>query len=252
VRQYFSFVFKLYISLPSKSKLKQYQQLHSKKFRQKYGLFVVEGLKSVNELAASDWPLETILCTPAFLERYGDKIEFEFDLISSEEFALTSHLANPQEILAIAQITERNTPVSDWQIALDGINDPGNLGTIIRIADWYGINTIYCSSNTVDFYNSKVIQSTMGSFLRVNVIHGDLTELLADKEVYATLLDGENIRTLAKPAGGVLLIGNEANGIEKDTLETLKHTPITIPGNGNTESLNAAMATAICCERLIG
>jgi TrmH family RNA methyltransferase len=252
VRQYFSFVFKLYISLPSKSKLKQYQQLHSKKFRQKYGLFVVEGLKSVNELAASDWPLETILCTPAFLERYGEKIDFPFDLISSEELDLISHLANPQEILAIAQITERNTPVSDWQIALDGVNDPGNLGTIIRIADWYGINTIYCSSNTVDFYNSKVIQSTMGSFLRVNVIHGNLAQLLMGKDVYATLLDGENIRTLAKPSGGVLLIGNEANGIEKDTLETVQHTPITIPGNGNTESLNAAMATAICCERLIG
>ncbi|MDC1519115.1 RNA methyltransferase, partial [bacterium] len=137
-------------------------------------------------------------------------------------------------------------------VALDGINDPGNLGTIIRIADWYGINTIYCSSNTVDFYNSKVIQSTMGSFLRVNVIQGDLTELLAGKDVYATLLDGENIRTLAKPTGGVLLIGNEANGIEKETLNNVKHTPITIPGNGNTESLNAAMATAICCERLIG
>jgi TrmH family RNA methyltransferase len=238
--------------LASKAKLKQYQQLQSKKFRQKYGLFVVEGLKSVNELAASDWPLETILCTPAFLERYGDKMEFEFDLISSEEFALTSHLANPQEVLAIAKIVERDTPASNWQIALDGINDPGNLGTIIRIADWYGINTIYCSSNTVDFYNSKVIQSSMGSFLRVNVIHGDLTELLADKEVYATLLDGENIRTLTKPAGGVLLIGNEANGIEKETLNSVKHTPITIPGNGNTESLNAAMATAICCERLIG
>jgi TrmH family RNA methyltransferase len=236
----------------SKAKLKQYQQLQSKKFRQKYGLFVVEGLKSVNELAASDWPLETILCTPAFLERYGDKMEFEFDLISSEEFALTSHLANPQEVLAIAQIIERDTPVSNWQIALDGINDPGNLGTIIRIADWYGINTIYCSSNTVEFYNSKVIQSTMGSFLRVNVIHGNLTELLADKDVYATLLDGENIRTLPKPQSGVLLIGNEANGIEKDTLETVQHTPITIPGNGNTESLNAAMATAICCERLMG
>jgi TrmH family RNA methyltransferase len=236
----------------SKAKLKQYQQLQSKKFRQKYGLFVVEGLKSVNELAASDWPLETILCTPAFLERYGDKMEFKFDLISSEEFALTSHLANPQEVLAIAQIVERDTPVSNWQIALDGINDPGNLGTIIRIADWYGINTIYCSSNTVEFYNSKVIQSTMGSFLRVNVIHGDLTELLADKDVYATLLDGENIRTIPKPKSGVLLIGNEANGIENETLKTVKHTPITIPGNGNTESLNAAMATAICCERLIG
>jgi TrmH family RNA methyltransferase len=236
----------------SKAKLKQYQQLQSKKFRQKYGLFVVEGLKSVNELAASDWPLETILCTPAFLERYGDKMEFKFDLISSEEFALTSHLANPQEVLAIAQIVERDTPVSNWQIALDGINDPGNLGTIIRIADWYGINTIYCSSNTVEFYNSKVIQSTMGSFLRVNVIHGDLTELLAGKDVYATLLDGENIRTIPKPKSGVLLIGNEANGIEKETLNNVKHTPITRPGNGNTESLNAAMATAICCERLIG
>jgi TrmH family RNA methyltransferase len=236
----------------SKAKLKQYQQLQSKKFRQKYGLFVVEGLKSINELAASDWPLETILCTPSFLERYGDKMEFKFDLISSEEFAQTSHLANPQEVLAIAQIVERDTPVSDWQIALDGINDPGNLGTIIRIADWYGINTIYCSSNTVDFYNSKVIQSTMGSFLRVNVIYGDLTELLAGKDVYATLLDGENIRTIPKPKSGVLLIGNEANGIENETLETVKHTPITIPGNGNTESLNAAMAAAICCERLIG
>ena len=238
--------------MASKAKLKQYQQLQSKKFRQKYGLFVVEGLKSVNELAASDWPLETILCTPAFLERYGNAMEFEFDLISSEEFALISHLANPQEVLAIAQIVERDTPVSNWQIALDGINDPGNLGTIIRIADWYGINTIYCSSNTVEFYNSKVIQSTMGSFLRVNVIHGDLTELLKDKDVYATLLDGENIRTILKPKSGVLLIGNEANGIEKETLESVKHTPITIPGNGNTESLNAAMATAICCERLMG
>lgn len=238
--------------MASKAKLKQYQQLQSKKFRQKYGLFVVEGLKSVNELAASDWPLETILCTPAFLERYGNTMEFEFDLISSEEFALISHLANPQEVLAIAQIVERDTPVSNWQIALDGINDPGNLGTIIRIADWYGINTIYCSSNTVEFYNSKVIQSTMGSFLRVNVIHGDLTELLKDKDVYATLLDGENIRTILKPKSGVLLIGNEANGIEKETLESVKHTPITIPGNGNTESLNAAMATAICCERLMG
>ncbi len=252
MRQYFSFVFKIYISLPSKAKLKQYQQLHSKKLRQKYGLFVVEGLKSVNELAASDWPLETILCTPTFLERYGETIDFAFDLVSSDELDLISHLANPQEILAIAKITERNTPVSNWQIALDGVNDPGNLGTIIRIADWYGINTIYCSSNTVDFYNSKVIQSTMGSFLRVNVIHGDLAELLAGKDVYATLLNGKNIRSLTKPSGGVLLIGNEANGIEKDTLEAVRHTPITIPGNGNTESLNAAMATAICCERLLG
>jgi|TARA_B110000503_G_C7124914_1_gene404148 RNA methyltransferase, TrmH family len=238
--------------LPSKAKLKLYQQLNSKKFRQKYGLFVVEGLKSVNELTQSNWPVETILCTPAFLERYGEQIDFTFDLISSEEFAATSHLINPQEILAIAKFHDTNLPTSPWQIALDGINDPGNLGTIIRIADWYGINTIYCSENTVEFYNSKVIQSTMGSFLRVKVIEGNLGELLAGKDVYATLLDGKNIRTMDKPTEGVLLIGNEANGIDAATLEAVRHTGITIPGIGHTESLNAAMATAICCERLVG
>ncbi len=251
MRQYFSFVFKLRIKLPSKAKLKLYQQLRSKKFRQKYGLFVVEGLKSVNELTHSSWPVETILCTPAFLERYGDQIDFTFDLISSEEFAATSHLTNPQEILAIAKFHDNQAPTSPWQIALDGINDPGNLGTIIRIADWYGINTIYCSQNTVDFYNSKVIQSTMGSFLRVNVIEGDLSQLLEGKEVFATLLNGKSIRTMDRPTHGVLLIGNEANGIEASTLKAIAHTAITIPGNGHTESLNAAMATAICCERLV-
>jgi TrmH family RNA methyltransferase len=238
--------------VPSKAKLKQYQQLRSKKFRQKYSLFVVEGLKSVNELAASSWPVETILCTPTFLENYGDKITAEFELVSSTEFEAISHLKNPQEILAIAKFHTQDTPESPWQIALDGINDPGNLGTIIRIADWYGINTIYCSSDTVEFYNSKVIQSTMGSFLRVQVIEGELTELLAGKNVYATLLNGENIRSLPSLDNGVLLIGNEANGIKPDLLKTLKHSPITIPGSGYTESLNAAMATAICCERLMG
>ncbi|MDC0468169.1 RNA methyltransferase [Bacteroidia bacterium] len=141
---------------------------------------------------------------------------------------------------------------TSWQIALDGINNPGNLGTIIRIADWYGINTIYCSQNTVDLYNPKVIQSSMGSFLRVQLKHGDLTESLKHKDVYATLLNGENIRKLPTINKGVLLIGNEANGISKSLTDKLDHTPITIPGNIQTESLNAAMATAICCERLLG
>ena len=135
---------------------------------------------------------------------------------------------------------------------MDEINNPGNLGTIIRIADWYGINTIYCSQNTVDLYNPKVIQSSMGSFLRVQLKYGNLQELLNQKEVFATLLDGKNIRTLPKQEQGVLLMGNEANGISKSLVETIKHTAITIPGNIQTESLNAAMATAICCERLLG
>lgn len=236
----------------SKAKLKLYQQLHSKKFRQKYGLFVVEGLKSVNEIAKSTWPVECIVCTPTFLESYGDRLEAEYSLISSEEFSKITHLKNPQEVLAIAQITERELNPSKWQIALDGINDPGNLGTIMRIADWYGINTIYCSKNTVDAYNSKVIQSTMGSFLRVQIISGDLNTLLDQKKVFATLLEGENFRKLDPSEEGVLLIGSEANGISAELLESIPYQGITIPGNPHTESLNAAMATAICCERLLG
>lgn len=236
----------------SKAKLRQYQQLSSKKFRQKYGLFVVEGQKSVSELVASDWPVESILCTSAFLSSYTGVLEDNCKVVSRADFQAISQLKNPQEILAIARHHEIIHNISPWQIALDGINDPGNLGTIIRIADWFGINTIYASEDTVDLYNNKVIQSTMGSFLRVNVIQGDLCDLLVGKTVFATLLNGQNIRNVPSTSGGVLLIGNEANGIKPELLHRLVYTAITIPGSGSTESLNAAMATAICCERLLG
>lgn len=236
----------------SKAKLRQYQQLSSKKLRQKYGLFVVEGQKSVNELVASDWPVESILCTSTFLSNYTGGLEDNFNVVSMVDFLSISQLKNPQEILAIARFHQLRQNSSSWQIALDGINDPGNLGTIIRIADWYGINTIYASEDTVDLYNNKVIQSTMGSFLRVNVIQGNLLSLLAEKTVFATLLNGQNIRSLPPLCGGVLLIGNEANGIKPELLANLCHTAINIPGAGTAESLNAAMATAICCERLVG
>lgn len=235
------------------SKLKQYQQLHSKKFRQKYGLFVVEGLKSVNEIIKSEWMVETILCTTAFLDKHGNDLPFNFELIESKTFNKISTLQNPQEILAIAHIERPNVKKSEWSIALDGINDPGNLGTIIRIADWYGISTIYCSRNSVDVYNPKVIQATMGSFLRVEVVETDLTTALQNKKVYATLLEGENIRKLNNTEkGGIILIGNEANGISKEVLNTISYVPVTIPKIGHAESLNAGIATAICCERLIG
>ncbi|MBT8326252.1 MAG: RNA methyltransferase, partial [Bacteroidia bacterium] len=141
---------------------------------------------------------------------------------------------------------------SNWEIALDTINDPGNLGTIIRIADWYGITKIYCSKNSVDMFNSKTIQASMGSFLRVELVEGNLDELLRNKEVYATLLEGANIRTMDKPQAGVILIGNEANGISKEVLDALNPVAVSIPRIGKAESLNAAIATAICCERLIG
>jgi TrmH family RNA methyltransferase len=239
-------------SLLSKVKIKQYQQLQFKKFRQKYGLFVVEGLKSVNELIQTRWPIESIVCSTSFKGKIESNDSLDLFLVKPKEFETISLQKNPQGILAIAQFHKLNLEETPWQIALENINNPGNLGTIIRIADWYGINTIYCSQDTVDLYNSKVIQSSMGSFLRVQLKYGKLSETLNQKDIYATKLSGKNIRTLPKMDRGVLLIGNEANGISKPLSESLAHTPITIPGNIQTESLNAAMATAICCERLLG
>ncbi len=251
MKQYFRFVFK-FSELPSKAKLKQYQQLHAKKFRQKYGLFVVEGLKSVNELNESDWPVECILCTNSFIEDFGHEINYEYQVVEPEDFYKISNQKNPQEVLAIAKIHKPQTTNSAWQIALDNINDPGNLGTIIRIADWYGITEIFCSPDCVDQFNAKVIQASMGSFLRVKITVGPLAELLATKNVYATLLEGENIRSIPKAESGVLLIGNEANGISAVLLNAINTTAVTIPRVGSAESLNAGIATAICCERLIG
>ena len=239
-------------SLLSKVKIKQYQQLQFKKFRQKYGLFLVEGLKSVNELIQTRWPIESIVCSTSFKGKIESNDSLDLFLVKPKEFETISQQKNPQGILAIAKFHKLNLEETPWQIALENINNPGNLGTIIRIADWYGINTIYCSQDTVDLYNSKVIQSSMGSFLRVQLKYGKLSETLNQKDIYATKLNGKNIRTLPKMDRGVLLIGNEANGISKTLSESLAHTPITIPGNIQTESLNAAMATAICCERLLG
>ena len=239
-------------SLLSKVKIKQYQQLQFKKFRQKYGLFLVEGLKSVNELIQTRWPIESIVCSTSFKGKIESNDSLDLFLVKPKEFETISQQKNPQGILAIAQFHKLNLEETPWQIALENINNPGNLGTIIRIADWYGINTIYCSQDTVDLYNSKVIQSSMGSFLMVQLKYGKLSETLNQKDIYATKLNGKNIRTLPKMDRGVLLIGNEANGISKPLSESLTHTPITIPGNIQTESLNAAMATAICCERLLG
>ncbi|MFY0643097.1 MAG: RNA methyltransferase [Bacteroidia bacterium] len=235
----------------SKNKLKQYHQLASKKFRQKYGLFVVEGLKSVRELVNSQWTVETILCTSEDLLYDFHNEEVSIHLIESSEFLKLSSLSNPQGILAIVKMENWKVEDQKWTIALDQINDPGNLGTIVRIADWYGIKQIVCSKDTVDIYNPKCIQASMGSFSRTQVIYCDLNDYLKDRPVYAAVLDGDNIRQIASKKEGVILIGNEAHGINKDLLASLNYIAVTIPGSGQAESLNAAIATAICCERLM-
>lgn len=235
----------------TRANLKTYQQLRLKKFRQKYGLFVVEGLKSVNELLKSDWTVEHIICQENFNRSTIAKSDHHIEIIPQTEFEKLSQVSNPQGILAITRFYNLNLKPSNWSIALDGLNDPGNLGTIIRIADWYGINTIYCSTDTVDVYNSKTISSSMGSFLRTQLIYGDLQCILDGKQVFATLLNGKNIREIKNYEKGIILIGNEANGISDNLLSNIPHEPITIPSHSKTESLNAAMAAAICCERLL-
>jgi TrmH family RNA methyltransferase len=235
--------------LLTKSKLKQYQQLATKKFRQKYGLFVVEGYKSVNELIQSSWPVEAVLCSPAFLEN-NPQPGFVYTEVSNQELNKISSLKTSPGIAAIAKMQNLEVTPTNWMLALESINDPGNLGTIIRIADWYGINTIFCSSDCVDMFNPKVIQATMGSFLRLRIIYGDLGSLLKNKQVYAATLNGKDLRTLHDVKPGVILIGSESNGLSPALLKETTPLEVTIPRAGKAESLNAAIATAIFCERL--
>jgi TrmH family RNA methyltransferase len=238
--------------LLSKSRLKQYQQLSSKKFRQKYGLFVVEGLKSIQELLKSNWKVETILCTPDFNAEKLDIQSYGLQIIETTEFAKLSNLKSPQGILAIVHMNKNPVhPLGDWEIALDQITDPGNLGTIIRIADWYGISRIVYEKGTVDLYNPKVIQASMASFLRVDALQVEFEQYLRNKTVFAAVLDGQSSRKLPVQKKGVILIGNEASGITEKLLEMIPHVPLRIEGSGQTDSLNAAIATAVICERLV-
>lgn len=235
----------------SKNTLKQYQQLQQKKFRQKYGLFIVEGIKSVKELLNSSYRVEHIVCTDKTLLDSIDNQDINTSVLSNKEFSKISNLKSPQAMLAIVKMKEQQEVKSNWNIVLDDIRDPGNLGTIIRIADWYGIANVICSPDTAELYNPKVIQASMGSFLRVNVIYTELKTYLKGKKVFATLLEGENIREIKKQDSGWILIGNEANGIRKEVLESIEYYGIHIPASGGAESLNAAVATAVCCERLL-
>lgn len=219
----------------SKAKIKFIRSLEMKKHRQKEGMFVAEGPKVISELSK--------ICAP--LEVY-----------EGDDAQKVSFLQHPQGVLALfpTSIFEQIRPTSALKLALDGVQDPGNLGTIIRIADWFGIDHIYCSRDTADVFNPKVVQATMGSLARVKVEYTDLTTLFdslpADYPVYGTLLDGENIykETLSKE--GIIVMGNEGNGISQE-IRTRINRRLLIPSypedRPTAESLNVAIATAIVC-----
>ncbi|WP_374462563.1 TrmH family RNA methyltransferase [Chryseobacterium sp.] len=232
--------------------IKVLQSLDKKKFRQKYNLFLVEGNKIICELFNSNFKVKEILSTdPQKLNRTDIPVTH----ISENELKKISFLKTPKDSVAVCYLAEEEKlEDKNIQLVLDGIQDPGNLGTIIRLADWFGIEQIICSEDTVDVYNPKVIQATMGSFIRVNVVYTDLVEYLSKTENVniGTDMEGENIYTFKKPEKINLILGNEGNGMRTET-EKLLQKSISIPRFGksqSTESLNVSMAAGIILGQL--
>ncbi|MFV0531000.1 MAG: TrmH family RNA methyltransferase [Flavobacteriales bacterium] len=232
----------------TKNHSKLIQSLKRKKFRNLHKLFVVEGVKSVKEVLKSTVQVDKIFC----LETYKNEFtgDFEKYIISENHLKKVSNLKAPQGVLALCKIEQKPLSITDDEliVALDGVNDPGNLGTIIRLADWFGINKIICSEHTADVYNPKVIQATMGSFTRVEVYYTDLNVFLenSSQTIFGAFLAGENIYKKNLPDTGIIVMGNEANGISKE-IERFINKKITIPsfGKKTPESLNVAVATSI-------
>ncbi|WP_178983505.1 TrmH family RNA methyltransferase [Winogradskyella helgolandensis] len=230
----------------SKNQIKLIKSLSQKKGRQQNGSFIVEGIKGISEFLKSDYNLKNLYTTKPIFEAPQDLISE----ISEVDLKKISALKNPNTALAIFEIPEQiKSQDNGLIVALDDVRDPGNLGTIIRLCDWYGIKDLVCSLNTVDCYNTKVVQATMGSLTRVNVQYVDLQDYLESNkaEVFGTFMNGENIYTATLPEQGIIILGNEANGIS-DAIEAKVNRKITIPQFGTikeTESLNVANATAI-------
>ena len=232
--------------------IKVLQSLDKKKFRQKYNLFLVEGNKIISELPNSNFKIKEIFSTNPQNLNFKDTIVHQ---ITENELKKISFLQNPKDSVAVCELKqELKFDDEDIQLVLDGIQDPGNLGTIIRLADWFGIEQIICSDDTVDFYNPKVIQASMGSFTRVNLVYCNLVDHLSETKNInvGTDMDGENIYTFQKPQKLNLILGNEGKGMREET-EKLLHKKISIPRFGksqSTESLNVSMAAGIILGQL--
>lgn len=227
----------------TKNQIKLILSLQQKKYRKQHNLFFVEGQKVIQELLDSDFILEELFVTEDIFRNIPNR-----NIISENDLKKISALTNPNNSLAVFRIPkEKKIEQNELIIALDSVRDPGNLGTIIRLCDWFGIKNLICSEDTVDLYNPKVLQATMGSVTRVNVFYLDLKNFLSETKlpVFGTFMDGQNIYKTELPKDGIVVLGNEANGISPE-IEKLITEKITIPRFSNhTESLNVATATAI-------
>jgi TrmH family RNA methyltransferase len=235
----------------SKSQVKYIQSLGQKKHRDEEQVFLAEGPRLVTDLlqsenvvvkelyALSDW----LVANEQILK------DINTNAVLDRELESMSQLKTPNRVIAIVKKFEQKQPIlrGNISLVLDTIQDPGNLGTIVRIADWFGVNQIVCSNDSADLYNPKVVQATMGSIARVNVYYTHLLDWLqnhSEVRVYATMLEGNDVTKMSAIKEGVIMIGNEANGIDKRLLE-LSNEKITIPKKGKADSLNAAVATGI-------
>jgi len=235
----------------TKSELKYIQSLSDKKVRLETGCFIAEGVKLVGEMIAAGYPLKAVYALDSW---ESPDTSIEVTRIEAFELEKMSMLQTPNQVLAVAMMPQKKEVLNlegPLTIVLDGIQDPGNMGTIIRTADWFGITQIVASEDTVDVYNPKVIGATMGSFMRVSVTYKNLAEWLPTIKlpVYGALLEGENVFTIKTPQKGLLVIGSEGKGIRENILDFITH-PVTIPKIGEAESLNAGIAAGIIVAQL--
>lgn len=230
----------------TKSQIKFITSLKQKKSRQKHHLFIVEGKKAVHEFLGSSYGLHHVYAINEDFDCDSEK----FTLITESELKKISSLITAQEVVAVFEMPKKTIISTDRLVlALDAVRDPGNLGTIIRLCDWFGIAHLVCSETTVDCYNPKVVQATMGSLTRVNIHYVCLEEFLKDLDIqkFGTFMNGQNVYETPLPEKGVLIMGNEANGISSE-IEALITCKLSIPSfsaHQSTESLNVATATAV-------
>lgn len=237
----------------SKNQIKLITSLQHKKYRSSNKLFFVEGVKAISELLDSNYKLEHLYTTQNDFDDVPNDIK---TVITANELKKITALATPNSCLAVFKIPiEKPLMETGLIVMLDAIRDPGNLGTILRLCDWYGVQQVICSIETVDIYNPKVVQATMGSLTRININYLDLNKFLQQTKlpIFGTFMDGQNIYQIGLPQHGIIVMGNEANGISSE-LEKLIQNRISIPRFGKlqkTESLNVATATAIILSEFL-
>ena len=240
----------------SKNKIKYIRSLELKKNRKEEGVFVAEGHKLVGDLLGH-FPCKLLIALPSWLQKNTYIIADEVIEVSFDELSRASLLKNPQDVLAVFDqpIYETSIEVMNQSLclALDDIQDPGNLGTIIRLADWFGIEHIFCSYGTVDVYNPKVVQATMGALARVKIHYCNIVALISSMKnipIYGTFLDGNNIYEETLSNNGLIVMGNEGNGVSEEVSRLINkrlYIPNYPSSRETSESLNVAIATAVTC-----